>query len=321
MIVLSLTLPQYLSNKGFKVKNGSSHKIIQKFDKSWEANVLIEFLKLHPSNRVLFNSIVKSGNPLIDPSAIHEKLKQFYEISKTSSVYVSKCSCGAYLDRRYIFLDHFKLPLKKQVSCPNCSIIHKLGKNDYEPFLDITFNDLIKLLNKTVDFKLFLKILLLQCIYCNSPEEDITNPKKVNLVCENCHQIRMFKQNYFALWYSELISQKQGYWFEWYIWKQLKESGAIYSKLITEKSTSFEFDVDVCLMQDEGLIIFECKDTKDVQDTLANLHLINKVALKFFLVSTHDINKKHLAQIKSTLGDKFHYIPPPSVDDIVSIIH
>jgi hypothetical protein len=320
VIGLPNTLSQFLSKKGFKVKNGNSHNIIQKFDKTWAAKNLFEFLTLHPSNRVLFNSIVKSGNPLIDPSTIHEKLNQFYGSSKTSSVYVSKCQCGAYLDRRYIFLDDFKLPYEKQVFCPNCSIEHKLNKNNYDPLQDITFNDLVKLLNKTVDFNLFVKLMLLQCIYCNSPDEGVLNPKIVNLVCENCHQIRLFKQNYYAFPYSELIQNKHGYWFEWYIWRQLNKIGAHYSKLNTEKSTNFEFEIDVCMMKDCELLVFECKDTKDIQDTLGNLHLIDKIASKFFLVSTHEINKKQLAQIKSDLGEKFIYIPPSSVDKITSYI-
>jgi hypothetical protein len=317
---LPTALAPYLLNKGFKVKNGSSHKFIQSFIKSWKADNLFGFLKLHPSNRAFFNSVVKSGNVLIDPSSIHEKLRQFYEISKTSSVYVSKCSCGAYLDRRYLFLDNFELPSEKQVSCPNCSRVHILHKTDYEPVYDITFNDLIKLLNKNVDFYMFLKLMLLECIYCNSPDEGVTNPEKVNLLCKNCHQIRVFKQNYYSSSYSDLIVNKQGYWFEWYVWRQLKDMDAIYSQQITEKSTNFEFDVDVCLMRNGELLIIECKDTKDVQDTLANLHLINKVASKFFLVSTQDINKKQLAQIKSTLGEKFTYIPPKDADNINFIV-
>lgn len=314
---MPLTLSQYLSSKGFKVKNGNSHKIIRRFERNWSSDFWWEFLKLHPSYRVLFNTIIKSGNPLVDPSVIHEKIRMLYQISKTSSVYISKCHCGGYLDRRYIFLDNFALPIDKEISCPHCSVVHKLHANNYEPFYEITFNDLLKLFNKLTELKYFLNFVLLQCIYCDAPNlAEMVGSEKVDLRCNKCHNVRLLNQNYLPLVDSNLIKEKQGYWFEWYVWRQLKDFNALYSKLATEKSTGFEFDIDVCLMQNDELVIFECKDSKDVQDTLANLHLIDKIASKFFLVSTHDINKKQLAQMKSTLGEKFYYISPPSVDTL-----
>jgi hypothetical protein len=121
---------------------------------------------------------------------------------------------------------------------------------------------------------------------------------------------------------NELILNKQGYWLEWYIWKQLKEFNfSLGRRLVTTgDSDKVSFEVDGILINDDQCIILECKDTQDLKDTLPNLPLISRFADKWVLIATKEIRDSDIKKARSILGDKFVYITPKDVDNVKSIV-
>lgn len=309
-----------LSTKGFTIKNGDSQKIIKNFENSKFSDLLWDFFRIHPSNRVLFNSIVKTGNPLINPQDLQEKLNNLYKYAKTSSIYYAKCRCGALLDRPNIIENSYSLPQDKEIYCTSCGVKHNLIENNYFPLHSITVTDIIKLLNKLKASKIFSQILYLQCIYCTHPNETVSDSHNIDIECPNCKNNRILNQNFINIGCHDLIKDKQGYWLEWYAWRQLESYNAVNSKKFSEIETKFEFEVDVCFVYNDELILIECKDTTDLRDSLVNLHLINKIASKYFLITTMDINPKHISQFRTDLGDKFIHISSKDVDNILKIV-
>ena len=124
--------------------------------------------------------------------------------------------------------------------------------------------------------------MCIECIYCNEFAL-FDDPKNVNLECPICNHIRYVLPKYILdLTLNEIIEEKQGYWLEWYVWKQLREFNSTLGKILITSGNDdiISFEVDGILIDDGRCIILECKDTGSIEDTLLNLHFINEFADK-----------------------------------------
>lgn len=320
MKILSESISDFVDEKGYKLKNNrNSTKLIGNFEKSQFSGVLWNFLRIHPSCRVFFNSIIKGQEKKIEPIIIEENLKKLLKVAKTSPIYIATCKCGAILDRPNIYENNFHLPENKEITCHSCRKKNVIKSKDYVITFEINIDDLTKSLNKAKELKIFSTSIMLECIYCNSPYESIEDIHNVDLECPDCKNPRFVKPIYLFsddsdIW--DFLKEGQGYWLEWYVWKQLQGYEALHSKILENKTTKSQIDVDVCLIKNGQLIIFECKDTSELKDILPNLRYLKKISSKYVLVTTRDVNKKQLAQIKHELGEKFTHITSSKIDNI-----
>jgi len=93
--------------------------------------------------------------------------------------------------------------------------------------------------------------------------------------------------------------------------------------LILSKKTypTSKFEVDVCLILNEKLIVIECKDTSNLDEIFDKFLLISEVADKYILYSTSKIDESKLASCSASLNDeKFLYVPPNEINNIKKII-
>jgi hypothetical protein len=319
----------YFKSKGYKVKKSASAKTIEKFETDPTSESLYKYLRVHPSCRVLFNSLSISPNDFfIDPSFFLEYFKKMLELSNTSFIYIAKCKCGAPLDKANISTSAFVFPSDKQITCNMCDLKNDINNTSYEPYFEIKLNDFLKFINLAYEYGLFFSNNVIECIYCNEfelldNEGEDQNPKSVNLVCPKCKNIRYVLPKYILdLTLYETVKDKQGYWLEWYVWKQLRELNSTLGRVLitSEETDQISFEVDGILINNNQCFVLECKDTGSIGDTLPNLHFINEFADKWILISTKEIKESELKKAKRILKDKFVYIPPKDVDNVNSIV-
>lgn len=202
---------------------------------------------------------------------------------------------------------------KKEINCGNCRNRNKLGNKDYLPIYEIKDKDLYKIFRVAKDSGVLSPATTIECQYCgtvNPPK----NERKVDLQCPDCKEIRNVKTFYTPIgMIKDLITDKQGYWLEWYCWKQLEQVSADIGVEISDGETNY--DADICFLNSKKLVIVECKDGGD-DDFLQKLHFIKKIADKFYLVSTNKMNPNTIKTVKSHLGKKFTLIETKNIDDL-----
>jgi hypothetical protein len=274
------SVDEFIESKGYIVGQSGSFKKIFEFDSTKEADLLFSFLKLHPSFRVVFNSLVKSEYLTLDD--IINKGEKLLIHSETSYVYSGYCECGAILNTPNIVDYQYELPDGVQIQCNKCRGKISIGIVNYKPITRPTKNDLFKVLNHAILFELFEPANTLECINCVHLYE-IPDTTKTNLICPKCENIMNVNTVYTPVKpLMEFIKDKQGYWLEWYIWRQLKDFHPEYGKEI-KKDDEVLFDFDVSFLKEGRLIVIECKDTSDVRDLAVNLIEIEKIVNDLFL--------------------------------------
>jgi hypothetical protein len=323
MKIMDKTVELFFKSKGYKVKKSASAKLIEKFETKLIAEDLYEYLRLHPSCRVFFNTLRKNPNdPFIDPMTFLKDFQQMLKLSNTSFIYQANCSCGAPLDKPNISNNTFTLPPNKQITCYKCNQTNDITQKSYKPFFDINSNDFLKFFNLAYENGLFLSDSVLECIHCNRFGL-VNDPKNVNLECPICNNIRYVLPKYILdLTLGKILEEKQGYWLEWYVWKQLKEFNFTLGKILitSEDTEEIAFEVDGILIGKGRCLILECKDTDSLKDTLPNLHFINEFADKWILIATKNIKDSEITKAKRILKNKFVYVKPKDVDNVNSII-
>jgi hypothetical protein len=313
---------QFFKLKGYKIIKSPSARIIEKFDESVISGDFYSYLQLHPSCRVLFDILKNTDQFFIEPTLFLSEFQELLTLSQTSFIYIANCPCGAPLDKPNVMNSNFKLPDEKQITCHKCDTINTITKKSYEPFFEIKLNDFLKFINLAKDQGIFLSNYAIECIYCNEYEL-VSDTKNVDLVCTECKHIRYVMPKYiFDSFITQLISKKQGYWLEWYVWKQLKDFNFTLGKRLikNENDDEISFEVDGVFVGNDKCIVIECKDTDDIKDTLSNLHLINEFADAWILVSTKKIRDPDIRKAKSILKNKFVHITPKDVDNVKSIV-
>jgi len=318
---LSNKIADFLITKGYKYTKDKTSSKIQNFDNTDSAPKLFSFLMSHPSCVAVFDSIVKSGGAS-DIDSIYSRLINMFRDFKTSFIYCTQCKrCRTNFNYDISEYD-FKLP-SAPLKCPRCQRRLTARSSDFEPLISIQKDDLIRFLNTAAEnYGLFLSKVALNCVYCDDPLSSIEDINNVDLVCPSCNKIR-YVEPLFRVEddINEIVDKEQGYWLEWFVWKQLEKFGAEHNLNFHKiDDESIKFDVDVCLFVDDKFVIIECKDTGDIDRTSRKLHLIGDIVHKYVLISTSSITPNRLDPCKSTLGDKFEYIAPNDISNVEEII-
>jgi hypothetical protein len=324
--LLNKEIVTFLENKNFTVSNDRSTQIINIFDQDDSSDLLYTFLKSHRSCRILFNASVKTKDflPNIDIFAIYPGLNRKFESENTSFLYIAKCKlCNDDIDSIYITETDFKLPTKT-IRCTKHRKKVTIDPEDYRPLTNISRNDLIRFLNEISEkFKVLTSSYALECIYCDNPFELIGKRKNnVNLSCKSCNNKRYVVPLYlFDEPIQELMKDRHGHWITWYVWKQLKDLNAENSLIFKNRENeSIQLNADICLIRNGKLIIIECKDSHNLENTNQKINLINNIADIFILVTTEKINPESLDFIKKRMKIQFFYTTHNDIDDFGSYI-
>ena len=129
-----------LIKKKIFYKKSESSRIVDEFDKSKSSKILWKFLCKHRSCRVVFNALIKSG--LVELEEARNKLPNLLQLSRTSFIFLCKCkNCQQMLDRPNIANIGYKIPNKKEISCPKCSTKNIFTSKDYEPLFTLESKD------------------------------------------------------------------------------------------------------------------------------------------------------------------------------------
>jgi hypothetical protein len=281
---------------------------------------LIKFLNLHESCVAIFSAIVKSEG--IDVEDIFVKIPNIFTAFNTSFIHYTQCkNCDMSLKIDISEYD-FTLP-KIKMKCQSCQRVMNTQQSIFNPLIQVQKDDIIRFLNSLSETEIFFSDFAYSCVYCSDPYTPIADYRKVDLVCPECKNIR-YVEPLFVLEddIAELIHKKHGYWLEWYIWKQLEEYHPEHSLIFSKKThPTSKFEVDVCLIIDDKLVLIECKDTSNIDDIFDKFHLISEVVDKYVLYSTSKIDESKLHSCSSTLKCKdFVYVLPNEINKIKEII-
>jgi len=206
-----------LKARSVKASVSETGKRIKKFDSFDTSRLLLNFLRLHPSCRVVFNAMIKGG--FVNLPDILAQLKDLSKDSQTSFIVASKCQkCGNFLDVPNLADSNFKIK-EKRITCPKCLTPNTLNSASYTPFFE-TFNkeQLIRVLKKGEEIGLLTKYATIECPFCGFTrellQEDMTS---VNLQCQRCKDICETLVHYIPAPPESiklLTDNSQGYWLE-----------------------------------------------------------------------------------------------------------
>jgi Zn finger protein HypA/HybF involved in hydrogenase expression len=311
-----------LQSRSISAKISNAGKIVRKFDSSNASKSLFDFLRLHPSCRVAFNAMVKSG--LIDLESALIKLDSLSKAAETEFRVAAKCRrCEKILDIPYLADSNFRIKEEKHITCPNCNTSNTLTSSSYVPFREFKKPALIRVLKKGEEIGLFNPSVTVQCLICDFTEypsqKDTFN---LNLKCPKCGAVREALLQYVPAYSDEiksLMRDDQGYWLEWYVWKLISNTFPAEPGLkLSKNNQTLEADV-VCLAK-KKLSIVQCKDSPDAGDFLKKISLMNEIADKVLLVTTTSIHPDVLATAKNVLGKKFIHVGSKRLECICKMI-
>jgi len=308
----------FFKSRGYIAKKSNTYELLEEFNKTKISRNLFNFLQIHPSFRILFRAIIKTGEQAVDPDLIYSKMIEQFSKLDTSIIYSVQCNtCKKDIYSLNIAEKNFKIGVNDALHCASCRRTIYPKSIQFHPVFDVSKNDLIRYLNSISEKSgLFLSNITLSCVHCENTFNTIEDISKVNLECPTCNNTRYVIPIYFLEdEIKKLISNKHGYWFEWYIWKKLEKMNPAHSILLTnETNKSKKYDIDVCLLKNNQIIAIECKDTSQIDDIFKNIAYINETVDKFVLISTENVNQDKLDLLESQLTSEFCYIEPKKID-------
>ena len=313
---LQTSTSSFLKSNKYKVSSSHSGKIVSAFEKSEISSKLFEFLSLHSSCRAIFDGIVKTSakSEVLIPDEILEELPDLFKESNTSFVFSVSCDCGTNLESPNICDYDFKTPSEEKfITCMKCRKKIKITSESYKPEFKPQIKDFYRILQKLAEYKIISEAPAIVCNYCDSFEELDPDIER-KLRCPACKGILETVTAYIPDdEIDKLINKGNGNWLEWYIWRQLKNNGAECG-LFVESESNEKFELDVSMLKEEALIIFECKDTNNDTDFLKKLYLINRIAEKFVLIPTLRQKTDTISTITSMLKEKALIIEPSQIE-------
>ncbi len=301
-----------------KLKRSESGKIILKFDKSESSDKLFKFLSFHPSIRVAFNSMIKAEFISVEKALPY--LQGLLQNAKTSFVFEANCSiCNNILDRPHIYnLFDEDITKPKSITCSKCKKVNNLKIADYNPNMNIDLKDLLKSLYRG-EGNGFSIAPVKECFECGHQSiEEIPNSGRINLYCEECDSLAYLSAQVFPHQdLNILVKDKQGYWFEWFLWRLLKEEFSSDVGLLIEGKS--KYDADIIVIKNGKKILIECKDTDD-DSFIKKLHQIKKDFDYYLLISTCKIHVDSIRTAQNILKKKFKVVSSDKIEKINEII-
>ncbi|HPD75600.1 MAG TPA: hypothetical protein PKZ65_06035 [Methanoregulaceae archaeon] len=307
----------FFKSKGYTTKKSNTYETIEAFHKTKISKNLFDFLQIHPSFRVLFRAIIKTGEQAVDPDLIYSKMIDQFGKLDTSIIYSVGCNtCKKDIYSLNVAEKNFRISVNDTLHCASCRRTIYNKSIQFHPVYEISKSDLIRYLNAISEKSgLFLSNIALSCIHCENTFNSIEDISNVDLKCPTCGNTRYVIPIYFLEdEINKLIVNKHGYWFEWYIWRKLEKFNPEHSLLLAKGKS--KFDVDVCLLRENRIIAIECKDTSQIDDIFKNVRCINETIDKYILIATENVNQDKLDNLEKQLTCDFTYIEPKKIENV-----
>jgi hypothetical protein len=306
-MAISQTIKQAFPKETLR-HSDSGKKLIQ-FEKSDFADGLFNFLQIHPSTRVCFGALVKAD--FVSDEKVPDKLISLLKNSETSLLFEAKCKCGVSIEKPHVY-DLLEMNFPRTLSCAKCKQKNFLEGADYNKCYQIDIKDFNKIFYKGHS-SVFSISPIKECFFCGNLKI-IEGSRKFNVVCPKCHNLAYISMQIFPFAeLKNLVKEKQGYWFEWYVWRLLKKYSTAVGVLFNNK-----FEADIVVVNNKKKIFIECKDS--TSEELSHLHEIKKKFDHYLLISTGNYKKACRDNAKEILGRKFQYISPDKIEKIEEII-
>lgn len=232
------------------------------------AKKLFSFLLQNFMNRYLFNLMLrKSPNitswALNDVDLTENNLKRFS--FEQSFVKLYKCHDCQYLLKRIYAPELSSIETDEIADCPNCGLKKLISPMDYESNFIMIRKDLTNFFDKLRhDGILHLKeyILCSECGVELGAKDDLSGQN----MCQLCDGVVKTKtRDEFKDDFLNLCKSKPGLWFEWFVYEianqiyENVEHGLILS-YIDDEGNNKEKEVDIVALNDDKLILIECKN-------------------------------------------------------------
>ena len=232
---------------------------------------LFSFLLENLMNRYLFNLMMRNSPNIeswtINNEYLTEKLLKRYTFGQ-SFIKLYKCyDCKYFLNRIYA-PELSAIPIDNIAECPNCGLKKLIHPKDYESDFRIIKNDLENFTKKLRDIDVLHSKEYILCSKCGvelGAKDELSGLKE----CQFCGgKIIYKKRDEFKDDFLKLCKSKPGLWFEWFVYEIAKhiydhvENGLILS-YSDDEGRNKEKEVDVVALNDDKLILIECKDYLD----------------------------------------------------------
>lgn len=307
------------NEKKCKFIKEESFKIQPLLSNNYLNNKLFTFLIENNMNRYVFGYIIGIHKLNLDSIAMNEKLLSKTELmNKCGESFIKKyhCpECGNLIFRKHIY--DFKYNDSLNVECLNCGKESYFTYFDLENDFEINRNDLIKFMDKLVEYEIFSKKHVIICNKCTKTSD--FNIENINdLTCEKCGNICEIRFKYEC---NFPFLTEGGYWFEWYVYNICKD---LYKHVFPNYKCEYELngetqlcDFDILAIDsNKKVIVYECKDYMRYNKNqiplavfIENLSKIRHVSDEIFLVSsTKNIKKSSKSEINDLMDDNIKFI-------------
>jgi len=319
-MIISSNLKSALEKKGYTILRSESRKVFEEFNGSAASRSLWEYLRLHPSIRVIFNALIKSGT--INLNAALLKLPDLLQDAQTSFIYVAHCKnkkCENILDRKNV-LDFNGNVFKNNITCPNCKTKNNLERKDYRPDFNPDIDDLIRVLLMGIKYKVFSLTYIRRCYQCDTFSY-LDEGAHFTAKCPKCKQHRTLSSEFAPAdeVLEKITKEQQGHWLEWYVWKILHENkhdSSVGIKLQKNKTT---FECDLILLINGKLICVECKDSND-ESFISKLHNRKNLIDYYVLVTSNKTKPDVVHTINQIFPKKFLHIASKDIEHLATLL-
>jgi ssDNA-binding Zn-finger/Zn-ribbon topoisomerase 1 len=339
-LVSKILIDDYIK-KNALLKNSSSKRIVNEFEKKKFSNDVYTTFKSKPQMRTLYQLVFKSFmSEEDDILQTVQEISEFIEENITKSLIkpiymIQICdNCGHSL---HVYNNYTEKKSKAKKICPNCKKINDLNNVKQEKDWSYPDGETYMLLEKMSEYDIIKKEMHGLCNKCNIDIKiietkyninDVKNEKELRehlskLYCHRCNELYDVYKLYSINPSKDIIFWKEGYWLEWYVKKICEKSfpTSLVEQGIIINQNNIETEIDVLIKKSGKLYGIECvainpnkkANTRDVADVLDYNNLVDYS----ILVISSTLNKK----TKKMLEDKEVIIIENSqIEDIGKIL-
>ena len=274
----SKVISNKLNAKGIEIINFSGHRndltnfsgegVSSLSTTNEVAPKLFSFLLENLMSRYLFNLMLRKS-PNIESWHLNDKDLSETNLRKytfgQSFMRLYKCFDCQYLLKRIYAPELSSIPIDEILECPKCGLKKLTHPTDYESTFRIISKDLTNFTEKLRDIDVLHSKGYVLCSECGV-ELGAKDELSGLTTCQFCGgKIRLIERDEFEDDFLKLCKSEAGIWFEWFVYEIAKhiyesvECGLILSYSDTEGDNK-EKEVDIVALNDDKLILIECKD-------------------------------------------------------------
>ena len=250
------------------LKNFSEEELDIFLEGNGVSEKLFSFLLENLMNRYLFNLMLRKSPNIkswpVNDEDLSERNLENYTFGQ-SFIRLYKCYECSYLLKRLYAPELSSIPIDDILECPRCGLKKLVHPTDYECTFQIIRRDLTIFIEKLRDIGVLQSK---EYVLCSKCDVELGGKDEVSgsTTCPRCgEKVRYIERDEFKDDFLKLCKSKTGLWFEWFVYEIAKhiydhvENGLILS-YSDDEGENKEKEVDIVALNDDKLILIECKD-------------------------------------------------------------